>query len=132
MKNQFEIIDKSFERLIDNSELSTLATGFTFIEGPVWYDNSLLFSDIPNSRIIRYELREEGPSVNTFRHPSGNSNGMTLDLNNNLIVCEHSTRRVTSYLHYIVRWLREGAKLQLRCRICQYFRIRVCNLDLTL
>ena len=84
MKNQFEIIDKSFERLIDNSELSTLATGFTFIEGPVWYDNSLLFSDIPNSRIIRYELREEGPSVNTFRHPSGNSNGMTLDLNNNL------------------------------------------------
>ena len=33
MKNQFEIIDKSFERLIDNSELSTLATAFTFIEG---------------------------------------------------------------------------------------------------
>ena len=96
MKNKFEIIDKSFERLIDNSELSTLATGFTFIEGPIWHNNSLLFSDIPNSRIIRYELREEGPSVNTFRHPSGNSNGMTLDLNNNLIVCEHSNRRVTS------------------------------------
>jgi len=96
MKNQFEIIDKSFQKLTDNSALSTLATGFTFTEGPIWHKNSLLFSDIPNSRIIKYELRKEGPSVNTFRHPSGNSNGMTLDLNDNLIVCEHSNRRVTS------------------------------------
>jgi sugar lactone lactonase YvrE len=54
-----------------------------------------LFSDIPNSRTVRYRPLPEGPEITTFRHPTGNSNGLTLDLQGNLIACEHSTRRVT-------------------------------------
>ena len=97
MTESFEIFDESFKELIkDSIGVTSSATGFTFTEGPVWYNNSLLFSDIPNNRIIKYELSAEGPAISTFRYPSGNSNGMTLDLKNNLIVCEHSNRRVTS------------------------------------
>lgn len=97
MIESFEIFDESFKEVIKNSMgVTSSATGFTFTEGPVWHNNSLLFSDIPNNRIIKYELLVEGPAISTFRHPSGNSNGITLDLKNNLIVCEHSNRRVTS------------------------------------
>lgn len=72
-----------------------LATGFAFTEGPVWRGDHLLFSDIPSNRIVRYEMLEEGPAVTTFRYPSGNSNGQTLDGQGRLITCEHATRRVT-------------------------------------
>lgn len=75
--------------------LEQVATGFIFTEGPLWYKDHLLFSDIPQNRIVRWHLRSEGPEVTTFRSPSGNSNGLTLDKSGRLIACEHSTRRVT-------------------------------------
>ena len=75
--------------------LEQVATGFGFTEGPVWCRDYLLFSDIPRNRIVRWHMRSEGPEVTTFRSPSGNSNGLTLDRSGRLIVCEHSTRRVT-------------------------------------
>jgi len=75
--------------------LEQVATGFGFTEGPVWCQDYLLFSDIPRNRIVRWHMRSEGPEVTTFRSPSGNSNGLTLDRSGRLIVCEHSTRRVT-------------------------------------
>lgn len=75
--------------------LEQVATGFGFTEGPVWCKDYLLFSDIPRNRIVRWHMRSEGPEVTTFRSPSGNSNGLTLDRSGRLIVCEHSTRRVT-------------------------------------
>jgi gluconolactonase len=82
-----------FRRLLPM--LDRVATGFTFTEGPVWRGDDLLFSDIPNSRTIRYRPLPEGPEITTFRHPTGNANGLTLDRQGNLIACEHTTRRVT-------------------------------------
>jgi gluconolactonase len=82
-----------FRRLVPM--LDRVATGFTFTEGPVWRGEDLLFSDIPNSRTVRYRPLPEGPEISTFRHPTGNANGQTLDRQGRLIVCEHSTRRVT-------------------------------------
>ena len=75
--------------------MERIAAGFGFTEGPLWRGGHLLFSDIPNSRIVRWEPKEEGPEVTTFRHPSGNANGHTLDRQGRLLSCEHSTRRVT-------------------------------------
>jgi gluconolactonase len=82
-----------FRRLF--SMLERVAGGFSFTEGPVWRGDDLLFSDIPNSRTVRYRPLPEGPEITTFRHPTGNANGLTLDLQGNLIACEHSTRRVS-------------------------------------
>lgn len=65
--------------------------GYQFTEGPVWTPwGTLLFSDIPANRI-----HEIGEKPRVYREPSGNSNGLTFDLEGRLIACEHSTRRVT-------------------------------------
>ena len=88
-------------RLEDNSALfrsmfsmvERVATGFGFTEGPLGRGDHLVFSDIPNTT-VRYKPLAEGPEVTTFRHPTGNANGMTLDRQGNLIACEHTTRRV--------------------------------------
>jgi sugar lactone lactonase YvrE len=77
------------------SMLERVATGFGFTEGPVWRGDHLVFSDIPNSRTVRYRPLPEGPEVTTFRHPTGNANGMTLDRRGNVLACEHTTRRVS-------------------------------------
>ena len=92
---EFRLEDTSplFRRLVPM--LDRVATGFTFTEGPVWRGDDLLFSDIPNSRTVRYRPLPEGPEITTFRHPTGNANGLTLDRQGNLIACEHTTRRVT-------------------------------------
>jgi gluconolactonase len=79
----------------DSDAIEHLATGFGFTEGPIWCGDYLLFSDIPRGRIVRLQMFRNGPDVTTFRCPSGNSNGLTLDRNGRLIACEHSTRRVT-------------------------------------
>lgn len=91
-----EIKDKAAAQIIPEvAILETLAGGFGFTEGPVWLGNHLLFSDIPRNRIVRLRLLAEGPEVTTFRMPSGNSNGLTVDGSQRLIACEHSARRVT-------------------------------------
>ncbi len=79
----------------ENGTLEQVATGFEFTEGPIWCGDYLLFSDIRRNRIIRLCMSNQGPEVTTFRSPSGNSNGLTLDKSGRLITCEHSTRRVT-------------------------------------
>jgi gluconolactonase len=70
-----------------------LAGKFKFTEGPVWVaaKNELLFSDIHSNRIVRCK---DG-KCETFRQPSGNANGLTLDQQGRLIACEHGPRRVT-------------------------------------
>lgn len=91
-----EVHDKAIHQLVpEDAVVEELATGFGFTEGPLWYGDCLLFSDIPNNRIVRWRLLSEGPEVTTFRTPSGNSNGLTLDKSRRLISCEHSTRRIT-------------------------------------
>src|ERR1700761_7003789 len=76
-----------------------LATGFRWAEGPVYFPAGryLLFSDIPNNRIMRYS--EDDGHLSVFRQPSMNSNGNTIDREGRLITCEHSGRRVTRTEH---------------------------------
>lgn len=90
----FEIVDPDFGAFVmGNAPVKRLATGFDWVEGPVWFGDQgcLLFSDIPNNRILRWT--EEG--VTTFRSPSNFANGHTRDRQGRLISCEHGTRRVT-------------------------------------
>src|SRR4029077_13192646 len=72
-----------------------VATGFRWAEGPVYFPAGryVLFSDIPNNRIMRF--LEDDAHVSVFRQPSMNSNGNTIDREGRLLTCEHSGRRVT-------------------------------------
>lgn len=79
--------------LIEDGNPEQLATGFQFVEGPVWQaDGSLFFSDIPGNRTYRWTA-ETGATV--WREPTGNANGMTLDRQGVLLACEHSGRQVS-------------------------------------
>ena len=77
----------------DQSKYSVekLAEGFRFTEGPVWMDGKLLFSDIPENKV--YQWSEEN-GIAVFLDPSGNSNGLTLDPEGNLLLAQHGKRRV--------------------------------------
>ena len=91
-----EIRDSAVNRIVpENTVVEELASGFAFTEGPVWCGDSFLFSDIPANRIVRWRRLPSGPEVTTFRTPSGNSNGLTLDRTGRLIACEHTGRRVS-------------------------------------
>jgi len=72
-----------------------VATGFRWAEGPVYFaaGRYVLFSDIPNNRIMRFS--EDDGHLSVYRQPSMNSNGNTIDREGRLITCEHSGRRVT-------------------------------------
>jgi gluconolactonase len=89
----FVIEDEVFTSLVlPNAPLELLAEGFRWLEGPVWFADhqTLLFSDIPNNRILRWT--EAGVSV--FRSPSHFSNGQTRDRQGRLITCSHHHRNV--------------------------------------
>ena len=90
----FDVLDPRFASFImGNAPVKKLATGFDWVEGPVWFGDAgcLLFSDIPNNRILRWT--PEG--ISTFRAPSNYANGHTRDREGRLISCEHGLRRVT-------------------------------------
>lgn len=91
-----EILDARFQKYaIGNAAVDRLYTGLRWGEGPVWFGDArcLLFSDIPNNRIMRWH--EEDGRVSVFRKPSNFCNGHTRDRQGRLITCEHGTRRVT-------------------------------------
>ena len=91
----WEIYDRRFRDLIvPNARLEKLYTGALWAEGPVWFAdaNCLLFSDIPNNRILRWV---DGAPVSTFRSPSRYANGNTRDAHGRLLTCEHGSRSVT-------------------------------------
>lgn len=71
-----------------------LATGLRWGEGPVWFGDGryLLFSDIPNQRMLKWE--EETGALSVFRKPSNFANGNTRDRQGRLVTCEHGGRRV--------------------------------------
>lgn len=95
----FESYDPVFESFVlSNAPVKQLATGFDWVEGPVWFGDAgcLLFSDIPNNRIMRWT---PGSGITTFRQPSNYSNGHTRDREGRLVSCEHGTRRVTRTEH---------------------------------
>jgi gluconolactonase len=84
--------DKVQELVDASADVDRIATGFTFTEGPIWMrDGSLHFSDMPADKRRRWHP-EEGVTV--LRDPSNKCNGMTLDNDGNLIVCEHVTSSV--------------------------------------
>ena len=90
------IVDPSFARYrLALAKVERIATGMRWAEGPVWFGDArcLLWSDIPNNRIMRWD--EETGGVSVFRRPSHNSNGNTRDRQGRLVTCEHDTRRVT-------------------------------------
>ncbi|MEO0729100.1 MAG: SMP-30/gluconolactonase/LRE family protein [Pseudomonadota bacterium] len=91
----FESYDPTFDRFVlGNAPVKQIATGFDWVEGPVWFGdlNCLLFSDIPNNKIMRW-IPDAGISV--FRSPSNYANGHTRDRQGRLVSCEHGARRVT-------------------------------------
>ena len=95
-----EIVDERFRALVVGQEIvERLWTGGRWLEGPVWFGDGryLLFSDIPNDRMMRWS--EETGEVTLFRKPSNNSNGNTRDRQGRLITCEHLSRRVTRTEH---------------------------------
>ncbi|MEO0946256.1 MAG: SMP-30/gluconolactonase/LRE family protein [Pseudomonadota bacterium] len=92
----FEVIDPAFEAcFVGHARVERLWTGARWSEGPVWHaaGRYLLWSDIPNNRILRWD--DTDGSVSVFRQPSNNSNGHTVDRQGRLVSCEHLTRRVT-------------------------------------
>ncbi len=96
----FQAVDPGFTRFRPgNAAVERLATGFRWSEGPVWFGDGryLLWSDIPNNRMMRWE--EETGGVSVFRKPSNYANGNTRDRQGRLVTCEHDARRVTRTEH---------------------------------
>ncbi len=95
-----EVLDPRFQKYkLGNAAVERLCTGFRWAEGPVWFGDlrCLIWSDIPNNRMMRWD--EETGAVSVFRKPSHNSNGNTRDRMGRLITCEHLSRRVTRTEH---------------------------------
>ncbi len=88
-------LDKSFDRFRVLGGIERLYTGCRWAEGPVWFGDGryLLWSDIPNNRMLKWE--EETGAVSVYRKPSDHGNGNTRDRQGRLITCEHGARRVT-------------------------------------
>ena len=96
----FDIIEPEFEScFIGHARVERLWTGARWSEGPAWFPAGryLVWSDIPNNRMMRWD--ETDGSVSVFRQPSNNTNGNTVDRQGRLVSCEHLTRRVTRTEH---------------------------------
>ena len=101
---EYLVVDPSFWRLVNpNMRLHRLWTGAAWAEGPVWFRDGdfLLFSDIPNNRILRFvpDLSGLAGTVSVYRQPCDNTNGHTRDTAGRLVSCEHGGRRVTRTEH---------------------------------
>jgi gluconolactonase len=96
----FEVLDPRFNAcLIGHVRVERVWTGARWCEGPAWFGGGryLIWSDIPNNRMLRYD--ECDGHVSVFRNPSNNSNGNTTDPQGRLVTCEHLARRVTRTEH---------------------------------
>ena len=94
----YEILDDRFRtgRCVNgDSRLEVLYDGCRWAEGPLYLPawRQLIWSDIPNDRILRWD--EATATVGVFRSPAGHSNGNTVDRRGRLVTCEQGNRRVT-------------------------------------
>jgi gluconolactonase len=92
----FEVLDERFRACFNpNARLDHLYTGCRWAEGPAHFPAGryLVWSDIPNDRMLRYD--EATDAVGVFRSPAGYTNGHTVDRLGRLVSCEHGNRRVT-------------------------------------
>jgi gluconolactonase len=96
-----EVLDPRFDKVKPpfQAAVERLATGMRWSEGPVWFGDMrcVLWSDIPNNRIMRWD--EESGQTSIFRKPSNYANGNTRDRQGRLVTCEHDARRVTRTEH---------------------------------
>lgn len=102
-----ERLDPAFDQLIaPSAKVEKLAEGFTWSEGPTWYENSVVFSDVPEN--IAYQWKEGQTKAEVFLKPSGlstptpgfreqGSNGLGRDSKGNLVLCQHGDRRLARY-----------------------------------
>jgi gluconolactonase len=91
-----QVVDQSFAKYrLNLASVERLAHGFRWCEGPVWFGDGryLLWSDIPNDRVMKWE--EETGSVSVYRKPSRFANGNTRDRDGRLVTCEHGGRRIS-------------------------------------
>lgn len=89
-------LDPRFEAYwLKLSAVERIATGCRWAEGPLWFGDGrfLLWSDIPNNRMLKWD--EETGAVSVFRKPSNFANGNTRDRQGRLVTCEHGGRRIT-------------------------------------
>ena len=96
----FIVLDDRFRRLTAfAAQLERLWTGARWTEGPAYFaaGRYLVWSDIPNNRILRWD--ETDGSVSVFREPSNNANGHTVDREGRLVSCEHQSRCISRTEH---------------------------------
>ena len=96
----FEVIEPEFQScLVGHARVERLWTGARWSEGPAWFPAGryLVWSDIPNNRLLRWD--ETDGTVSVFRSPSYNANGNIVDREGRLVSCEHLARRVTRTEH---------------------------------
>jgi gluconolactonase len=96
----YDVVDPVFRSLVvQHIAVEALFEGCLFAEGPAYFaaGRYLVFSDIPNDRLLRYD--ETSGAVSVFRSHCGNPNGNTVDLHGRLITCEHGGRRVSRTEH---------------------------------
>ncbi|MET8906503.1 SMP-30/gluconolactonase/LRE family protein [Micromonospora sp. NPDC004551] len=94
-RTRFELRDERFRRINGDEWTACLWTGGRWLEGPAWFPAGryLVFSDIPNDRLLRWD--ETSGAVGVFRLPAGYANGHTVDRRGRLVSCEQGARRVT-------------------------------------
>ena len=94
------VLDPSFNPYrVALASVERLYTGCRWAEGPAYFPAGryLVWSDIPNNRMLRYD--ECNGETSVFRNPSGHSNGNTVDRQGRLVTCEHGGRRVSRTEH---------------------------------
>jgi gluconolactonase len=98
IKTEWERLDDRFTIGGDRT-VQRLFSGGAWLEGPAYFaaGRYLVFSDIPNDRILRWD--EATNQVGVFRHPAGYTNGHTVDPQGRLVSCEHGNRRVSRTEH---------------------------------
>ncbi|RED92044.1 SMP-30/gluconolactonase/LRE family protein [Marinoscillum furvescens] len=103
---KIESLSPTFEQFIaPNAQVEVLASGFTWSEGPLWLESQqkLIFSDVPENKI--YQWNPSNDSLSVYLTPSGytgsetqskepGSNGLALDPDGNLVLCQHGNRQL--------------------------------------
>jgi gluconolactonase len=99
IRTHFDVRDERFHAYSGDKWTQQLHTGSRWTEGPAYFaaGRYLVFSDIPNDRVLRFD--ETTGAVGVFRAPAGYANGHTVDRQGRLISCEHGNRRVTRTEH---------------------------------
>jgi gluconolactonase len=94
-----ESLDSRFKGLAGDGAVERVATGFRWAEGPAYLaaGRYLIFSDVPNNRMMR--LLDDDNHLSVFRQPSLKANGNTVDREGRLYTCEEGGRRVTRTEH---------------------------------